>query len=257
MRVNVMTDNIMNDLFAEPAFSIIIFVFFIIFYIIFSIKSIKNIEKYKPSSIIMCIIGVLCIIGSCIVANARVEKYAGDLVYNEYKRYATREWIDDIYSGKYTAEESEEMLDKTHTAFDLHAESSYALSIGSCRTFAKNHPYYISEAEKEIKGFSYYYILGCYIFYGVLFFVLMIPVKIAHKNNHPAKNSIGVITVLFGNTIIIWIAMLIWANSPSSAAKQQNIDTSDKLKKLNEMLSEGLITKQEFDAKKKDLLDKM
>ncbi len=98
------------------------------------------------------------------------------------------------------------------------------------------------------------------IILGILFPYYMYPWKIAQNNKHKQQNAIGIITYLFGTTVIIWIGMLVWANSEteknSNSSSYVN-STTDKIKELNSMKEAGLISDEEFEAKRKELIDKM
>ncbi|GEM_PF-3979426 len=101
-----------------------------------------------------------------------------------------------------------------------------------------------------------------YILNGLLLPIIIYPYRIAKKNDHPQSKAILWISILFGTTIILWIIMLMWAGSTNEAtANNKSINTdppvTDKLKELKNMLDEELITEEEYESKRKDLISKM
>ena len=113
------------------------------------------------------------------------------------------------------------------------------------------------------------------------------------KIRHPFFWVIVLITIIFGGTLVVWFIALIWAHWPGNVIvpevilknlqseqnfdDQQNVEpdhiqssdeseksnfsteTNDsiesKIAKINELLNKGLITQEEFDSKKRSILD--
>ena len=88
----------------------------------------------------------------------------------------------------------------------------------------------------------------------------MYPTKAARKTEHAQTTAIAWLNLLFGCTVIGRVAMLIWANSAGEKkpkAIPADNSVSDKLKELNTMKESELITEEEFEAKRQELLAKM
>lgn len=89
-------------------------------------------------------------------------------------------------------------------------------------------------------------------------YVYFLPYLIANKKNHPQTRAIYILNIFAAWTIIAWIIALVWANTESKdkPVPLQTVFQSgaDELKKYKELLDSGVITQEEFDAKKKQLL---
>lgn len=84
------------------------------------------------------------------------------------------------------------------------------------------------------------------------------PYLIANSKNHPQETAIFVLNLFAGWTIIAWIIALVWA---CTSAKEKvviqratQISKADELGKYKTLLDSGVITQEEFDAQKKQLL---
>lgn len=106
---------------------------------------------------------------------------------------------------------------------------------------------YIDEVEKGI--LSIISLLFSKLFISLYF----LPYLTANKKNHLQTRAIYILNIVAGWTILAWILALIWANTESKAqtALQSN---ADELRKFKDLLNNGVITQEEFDAKKKQLL---
>lgn len=95
------------------------------------------------------------------------------------------------------------------------------------------------------------------------------PTKMARRNEHPATIAIGVLNYMFGATIIFWIILLIWASSytkpgvmnvqiqQSQPLPQPAAPTlSDKLKEINSLKDQGLISQEEYEAMRSRIFEK-
>lgn len=85
-----------------------------------------------------------------------------------------------------------------------------------------------------------------------------IPYLIANKKGHSQENAIFILNLLAGWTIIAWIIALVWAfTEPKQIANTQQPlkSNADELLKYKELLDSGAISQEEFDAKKKQILD--
>ncbi len=96
-----------------------------------------------------------------------------------------------------------------------------------------------------------------FIFSCLTIYLYFLPYFIAVKNEHLQERAIYILNFFAGWTIIAWIIALIWANtSPKEKIiiEQKSESNADELKKYKELLDSGIITQEEFDAKKKQLL---
>lgn len=88
----------------------------------------------------------------------------------------------------------------------------------------------------------------------------LLPTIIAIKRNHLQKVPIILINILLGFTAIGWIVALIWACMESKPTNVHihneisNNDMSEKLRSLDELRKSGLITDEEYERKKSELL---
>lgn len=86
-----------------------------------------------------------------------------------------------------------------------------------------------------------------------------LPYLIANKKHHRQETAIFILNLFAGWTIIAWVIALVWACTESkqqTVIQQTNIMSSaDELKKYVELLDQGIITQEEFDAKKKQIMD--
>ncbi len=101
------------------------------------------------------------------------------------------------------------------------------------------------------------------VIFSMLFSVLytyayFLPYLIANKKQHLQKRAIYILNIFAGWTIIAWIVALIWActEQREKVVIQQTVSNSnaDELKKYKELLDSGIISQQEFESKKKQLL---
>lgn len=88
--------------------------------------------------------------------------------------------------------------------------------------------------------------------------VYFIPYLIANSKAHAQENAIFVLNLFAGWTLVAWIIALVWAcTSPKEKVviqQKQQLSSADELKKYRELLDSGIITQDEFDAKKNQLL---
>ena len=99
-----------------------------------------------------------------------------------------------------------------------------------------------------------------YIFCGAIavFGLYMLPSMIARKNGHESTTAIVWLNYFFGATIIVYIILIIWASKKPTnpvVVMQQTTSDADDLKKYKELLDSGAITQEEYDAKKKQILN--
>lgn len=102
------------------------------------------------------------------------------------------------------------------------------------------------------------YAVPVYIFItGVLFPLYMYPTKVARKKRHEQYKAITWLNYLFGCTLIVWVALLIWSNSSSDDKTLENGAAYSRLTNLQKLLDSKMITEAEFEAKKKEILEKI
>jgi nucleoside permease NupC len=96
------------------------------------------------------------------------------------------------------------------------------------------------------------------ILFGILAFIFIIilyflPTQIASKRKNKNINSIFVINLFFGWTLLGWCISLAWALIKEDNQKPENI--SEKLNNIKKMLDEGTITEEEYNNTRKSILD--
>ena len=84
-----------------------------------------------------------------------------------------------------------------------------------------------------------------------------IPYLVANKKGHPQETAIFILNLFAGWTIIAWIIALVWAfTQPKITNSQQAlIGNADELLKYKQLLDNDVISQEEFDTKKKQILD--
>lgn len=80
-----------------------------------------------------------------------------------------------------------------------------------------------------------------------------LPAIIAIKDKHLQRGAITILNLLLGWTILGWVIALVWACMKSSA--NNNISYADEIQKLSDLKDKGIITEDEFNKKKSDLLN--
>lgn len=86
--------------------------------------------------------------------------------------------------------------------------------------------------------------------------VYFLPYLIANGRHHAQENAIFVLNLFAGWTIIAWIIAIVWAFSTSKSIAVLERD-DQKIGELYALLQSGAISQDEFEAKKKELLDRM
>ncbi|MDH5764916.1 MAG: SHOCT domain-containing protein [Gammaproteobacteria bacterium] len=85
--------------------------------------------------------------------------------------------------------------------------------------------------------------------------LIFLPTIIAIKKDHPYKIPIILINI-FGSLVmgLGWFVALVWCFIEPSATSNTFAAASE-LEKLHELKEKGIITQQEFDARKKTILE--
>lgn len=83
-------------------------------------------------------------------------------------------------------------------------------------------------------------------------FLYFLPGLIAGKRKHKYSLLITILNFFLGWTIFGWLGLLVWALIDTSKT-----GSVDELKTLADLKEKGVITEEEFEQKKKNLMDKI
>jgi vacuolar-type H+-ATPase subunit I/STV1 len=96
---------------------------------------------------------------------------------------------------------------------------------------------------------------------AALFPLYMYPAKVARRYEHNQTAVIAWLNLFFGFTLLGWVLLLVWANSasksataPATVTQVVNTSDADELKKFKDLLDSGVISQDEFESKKQQLL---
>lgn len=87
-----------------------------------------------------------------------------------------------------------------------------------------------------------------------------LPTIIASQRNHNSTGAIFLLNFLLGWTFMGWIAALIWSFTNPSAVvvgERNSGSAADEIAKLASLREQGVLTDKEFNAKKRQILDKV
>lgn len=213
-------------------------------------KDTETDETFKKCSKIMLKSGIISLIVFCALSFGDVY-FSAKGMYNSYSSdYAYEEYFElyDEY-GYWWFNDHQDYYDSIQAA--LYGDFMYFLD--------REFDWYIEDYVLEY--ISTFYII---IVYGFLFRLYMYPTKVARRNVHEQTIAITWLNALFGETVIVWIAMLMWANTkktPKAALTAQPAEAvqtvGEKMKELKELSDQGIISQEEFENKKQELLSKM
>jgi hypothetical protein len=94
----------------------------------------------------------------------------------------------------------------------------------------------------------------------------VVPGIVASNRKHPQASAIWVLTLFLGWTLVGWVAALVWANTtpqhvvladpdqPTSPEASTKLSAADEIAQFAHLRDSGVITAEEFEAKKKQLL---
>jgi len=88
-------------------------------------------------------------------------------------------------------------------------------------------------------------------------FIYFVPTLVAIIRGHHSKGAVIVLNILLGWTIIGWIVAIVWSfTNPNQVVVQsrQQSNTSEELEKLVSLKEKGILTEEEFNRKKAQLL---
>lgn len=97
--------------------------------------------------------------------------------------------------------------------------------------------------------------MGSILFGAIALAIYFLPSIIGY--NHRNANSICLLNLFLGWTVIGWIVAMIWAVSEDKkevVIVDNKKSLSEQLMLLKELHEDGTLTKEEFDAEKKHLL---
>lgn len=156
---------------------------------------------------------------------------------------------------------------------DRLSELQYYIDMADGRAYDNTWLRYTQEArnlsdaiERSLSGWRSWYLTHYFdneyikilllpVILNLLFVLYMYPTKTARIKNHDQTTAITWLNAIFGITVIGWVAMLIWANSPGNYNDDQNKKMNlNQLEKLKSLLDSGVITQEEFEEKRKDLI---
>lgn len=89
-------------------------------------------------------------------------------------------------------------------------------------------------------------------------FLYFLPSVIAQSNGHKQTSAISALNLFLGWTLLGWVIALVWAcikeNNSASNTIIKPTSTADEIKKLAELKEQGILTEDEFNAKKSQIL---
>lgn len=88
--------------------------------------------------------------------------------------------------------------------------------------------------------------------------IYFLPYLIANSKGHEQETAIFILNLFAGWTFIAWVIALVWAftDKPSvPKAVQQPLSNADEIAKYKSLLDSGIITEEEFENKKRELLN--
>ena len=87
--------------------------------------------------------------------------------------------------------------------------------------------------------------------------IYFIPSIIAYIRNHKYKLPIFILNLVTGVTCFGWIVAFIWAFVDSKTVQYfKNPTLAQEINELSELKERGILTQEEFENKKRELLDK-
>ncbi len=106
---------------------------------------------------------------------------------------------------------------------------------------------------------SSFFIIPIIFAFSVLYTNLyFLPYRIAAKKKHNQTRAIYLLNIFTAWFLIFWFVALIWANTNSSKTvvvnNSEKLSGSDEIVKYKKLLDDGIITEEEFNAKKKQLM---
>lgn len=102
-------------------------------------------------------------------------------------------------------------------------------------------------------------IIGGILALTVVFGIYFLPAIVASKNKKSNADSVALLNLFLGWTLIGWVVALVWATTtdapkPVVMQKEAPSTTADELLKLKALLDNDAITQSEYDTQKAKLL---
>lgn len=92
----------------------------------------------------------------------------------------------------------------------------------------------------------------------IIGFLYFLPFIVATNKSHNQTGAILVLNILLGWTLIGWVIALVWAcsndNNAPTIIENNSFSTADEIQKLATLKDKGLLTEEEFNAKKAQIL---
>lgn len=83
-----------------------------------------------------------------------------------------------------------------------------------------------------------------------------LPYLIANSKGHTQETAIFILNLFAGWTIVAWIIALVWAFTKKTIVlPQKTLSNADEIAKFKNLLDSGVITEEEFENKKQELLN--
>lgn len=85
--------------------------------------------------------------------------------------------------------------------------------------------------------------------------IYFLPYLIANSKGHEQETAIFILNLFAGWTVIAWVIALVWAFTKKAIAiPQKSLSNADEIAKFKNLLDSGIITEEEFENKKQELL---
>lgn len=113
---------------------------------------------------------------------------------------------------------------------------------------------YIKRKEERKNWIEFIIILLIVIVVGIIYFI---PTFVVTQKLHKNCKAVIILNVFLGWTFFGWVGALIWAvlESPSPVVIRDQPSAANELVKFAILYEDGVITREEYDAKKKQLLE--
>ena len=86
-------------------------------------------------------------------------------------------------------------------------------------------------------------------------YLYFLPYMIANAKGHHQETAIFILNLFTGWTVLAWIIALVWSCTTPKGAAEVSVRVPKELKKYKELLDAEVITREEFEEKKKKLLN--
>lgn len=86
--------------------------------------------------------------------------------------------------------------------------------------------------------------------------IYFLPYLIANSKGHVQETAIFILNLFAGWTVIAWVIALVWAFTKKTIAiPQKSLSNADEIVKYKNLVDSGIISAEEFEVKKKELLN--